>query len=85
MSSLHMVGSLPGSSSFNRAIASVEPGDTLLLCEDACYALSLICDAEVLVMAEDTAARGITSPFNAIDYPQLVALVYRHDKQIHWG
>lgn len=85
MTCLHMVSSLPGSQSFNRALASVQQGDTLLLCEDACYGSEFDCLAEVLIMAEDTAARGIASHFSAIEYPQLVELVCRHDKQIHWG
>ena len=85
MTCLHMVSSLPGSSSFDRALASVQHGDTLLLCEDACYAHELDCACEVLVLAEDATARGIASPFGAIDYAQLVELVCRHDKQIHWG
>ncbi|HSG60408.1 MAG TPA: DsrH/TusB family sulfur metabolism protein [Pseudomonadales bacterium] len=85
MTCLHMVSSLPGSPSFERAVASVCDDDTLLLCGDATYASHVSCQGNIFCMAEDATARGVLSPYMAADYQTLVALVCQHDKQIDWG
>lgn len=85
MTCLHFISSPPSSAAFKRASASASAGDTLVLCDDAVYAVTIDTDASVAVLWEDALTRGIDSPFVRADYDTLVALVCRHDKQINWG
>lgn len=85
MTCLHVISSLPNSAAFARALSSARADDSVLLCGDAVYATDIECTATLFVLAEDAMARGVNSPFTPVDYPDWVALVCQHDKQIDWG
>lgn len=80
-------------------MAYADSGDTILLRQDAVLALqspitlaSFLAKCEVhgvrvVALEEDCLHRGIQSRYPSItliDYPEFVALVCRHDKQVSW-
>ncbi|MEK8082159.1 sulfurtransferase complex subunit TusB [Pseudomonas sp. XK-1] len=98
MTTLHMLSHSPFSDSrLSSCLRLLGPGDGLLLCGDAVYALqpgSAQCQALELMpesiglfaLDEDLSARAIAGPqrLQAVDYPGMVELSCRFDKVNSW-
>lgn len=98
MSTLHLVSSSPfADSRLSSCLRLLAPGDGLLLCGDASYALhaenshaaallQLEQSIEIFVLAEDLQARNLRpiDRVQAIDYVKFVALTCAFDKVNTW-
>ena len=94
---LHTLNALPGSAAARDCLAVLAAGDTLLLLGDGVYAAmegAVTCElivqgpAEVHVLAEDAAARGVCSrlapAITPLDMAGFVALSERYPRQMAW-
>ncbi|MCH8499002.1 MAG: sulfurtransferase complex subunit TusB [Marinobacter sp.] len=82
MPQLHIINKAPGHTRFDACLAALQPGDSLLLIEDAviaCIDIQAHWPEQVNIMAleADLRARGITAPASNIspaDYDRWVKL-----------
>ncbi|TBV10064.1 sulfurtransferase complex subunit TusB [Phytopseudomonas dryadis] len=97
MATLHLLSHSPFSDTrLDSCLRLLGPGDGLLLCGDATYALQpasrhiralaqLDEGIELFTLEEDMQARALQAgPVQVIDYPQFVALACRFDKVNSW-
>lgn len=98
MATLHLLSHSPFSDTrLDSCLRLLGPGDGLLLCGDATYALQptgrhaqalarLDDGIELFALAEDVQARALQAgpALQLIDYPQFVALSCRFDKVNSW-
>ena len=96
MSTLHVLSHSPFSDSrLSSCLRLLNPGDGLLLCGDAVYALQSGTapftvlqsrQLQLFVLTEDAQARAQQIPdwAEAIDYPAFVELSIHHDKVNSW-
>ena len=98
MATLHLLSRSPFDDTRGAScLRLLDPGDGLLLCGDAVYALQpgsrpcavlgqLPADRPLFALAEDLEARGIAAPafVHALDYPGFVALTLRFARVNSW-
>lgn len=98
MATLHLLSRSPfADASGASCLRLLGPGDGLLLCGDAVYALlpdtvpcktlgALPADRPLFALAEDLQARGIAAPdfVHTLDYPGFVELTLRFDRVNSW-
>lgn len=88
MSTLHIINRSPWSSdSWRRCLATLTPGDAILLIEDAVYAVTRDdLPANCFVLEPDLSARGLTttSRTSCVNYAGFVDLVCQYARSISW-
>lgn len=98
MATLHLLSRSPfADTSSASCLRLLGPGDGLLLCGDAVYALqpgsqpfevlrALPADRRLFALAEDLQARGIAAPefVHPLDYPGFVELTLRFERTNSW-
>ncbi len=70
---------------YDKSQAKMAGEDTLLLIHDAVLiGPNLIKPFKVFACSDDVKARGINTPFNTLDYKQMLKLIADCDKTICW-
>ena len=87
---LHLLNKAPDHARFARCLQNLQPGDTLVLMENAVLALadsSLALPDNGYALQADAQARGLdteSSKYTLLDYPELVQLTAEHPRMISW-
>ncbi len=93
---LHILSRLPEHAGFDQCLYYLEPGDGLLLIEDAVIIATrpdfmnkcLLATDALWCLSPDLAARGLSGywlpEFSQVDYPEFVALTLEFDKVRTW-